>query len=165
MKGRANQAAFLLIALIICCVAVFVVVNLQKETTMEELVEECYKLPTTTTAGDLEKDGFVNLTELQSQSLEEVNNTIFTPGSKRVLKAFTDTGDDLVIWMFERDDDMQVIHMGTEHHVREQYESSCAMRTFFISPDIVETEDGVTEVWLRNRTPATWPDILLYRYK
>lgn len=167
MRKKLKISAIVVAAVLSCLVIVAIAIRAQKEANVLEQIQKFYQLPTTATIADLEKDGFVNLTDVQSQELKVVSNALFTPGQRRIFKTVsTDTEEnDLIVRLFQRDDEEECIWLWSEHHVRGQYESACAGRSFQIAPDFVETEDGITEVWFRNRSPDDWPDLLLYRYE
>ena len=109
---------------------------------------ELYTMSPDTTAEELEKNGYLNLTNIQEERSADINlflrsSSIFRPV---IFKTFQETEDDLVIRYFYLPDGANTVCM-TTYFVKGQ----CAMNMMApFSNQVTETttDDGTTEVWL-----------------
>lgn len=133
---------------------------------MPDIDRELAKLSPTKTAADLEKMGYVDLTQVQPAALEDVDaffrNNNF---NELMLKTFTETEDGLIVRAFLYYRNANFIQMFA-YNVQEQ--KLLGNPSVNMQLDRVETADGITEVWLRGYRPDdSVPDpmdFLLYRF-
>ncbi len=132
-------------------------------------ISELIALPDTTTDGDLERDGFLNLSEIQEGRLGEVNS-FFAPSAasqNTLLRTFYKTENDLIACLFVKNDDARLVFM-TSYSVKTQT-IMAQNQSFHLFAEEVDCADSTIEVWLRGRTFAVnepvGEDFLLYRYK
>ena len=171
-----HKKIILICAVVVCCVAVTgLLLHAQSNDLGQqwnELHQEIYKLPSDTTAEELEADGFLNLTDIQSERMGNVNS--FFKTGKSVLKTFLVAEDEILIRVFARNKDTGYIVISLYH-----IKSGIAEDAGYILQaqlEEIEAEDGTIEVWLRgtvksvpaivNPSPEdTQYDMLLYRYR
>ncbi|MDO5401417.1 MAG: hypothetical protein Q4F17_10660 [Eubacteriales bacterium] len=145
---------------------------------VDDILSELYALPATATASDLERLGYVDLTEIQPGRLEDVSSyfvsTALPLGMKPVdrkrplLKTFVSTGDGLFVHVFDCDESAALAAMVVSYNVKTQ-RSDGSPRTFRLQREEVKAQNGVVEVWLRAHTPDVLApdgdDFLLYQYQ
>ena len=110
--------------------------------------DEILTMSPDTTAEELERNGYLNLTNIQEERSADINlflrsSSIFRPV---IFKTFQETEDDLVIRYFYLPDGANTVCM-TTYFVKGQ----CAMNMMApFSNQVTETttDDGTTEVWL-----------------
>ena len=132
----------------------------------DRLLYQIYELPASTTADQLEQDGYIDLTAPQSSRLVEVD-TFFSDDAlagDNILKTFTVEADEPVIRVFCRDKNSLLVKM-TTYYVRQQFAEDPG-RPFDLQREERAGADGTVEVWLSARTPdgrqAPESDLLLY---
>lgn len=133
-------------------------------------VKKIYALPTDTTATDLEKAGYINLSSVQPQKVKAVSDFLEnnTASGKTLLKTFAETEDGTFIRLFQYDKANLMIILVSNYCVQGQYEQS-PNQPFRPQADYIE-KDGITEVWLKGlaypwATDRVSEDFLLYRYE
>lgn len=133
------------VAGLVLSVAAFVVWQQYSEQDIDALRQEVYALPPNTTAAELEKMGYLDLTEVQSEVPEQIGSLLH---KDRLVKTFVNTEKGPVIRIFSSNRAIRQLKMNTNYYVRDQYEEDPG-RTFELRFEEVELDDGVTEVWLR----------------
>lgn len=168
-KTKRNLLIALVLVLVIAVPVCGYFLYTSGQNNVEKALAELLALPETTTAQDLEKEGYVNLTQVQEGRLGKVNS-FFAPAEaskKMVLKAFYETEDDLVACVFLKLDGARLTYL-TSYAVKDQAVTA-QNRSLHLMAEEVSGPDGITEVWLRGRTADVnqpdGEDFLLYRYR
>lgn len=167
MTSKTKKIVVLLIALVCVGVVAYVLVH-RYNSSFERLTQEVYDLPTTTTAEDLERQGFLNLTDVQEGPIRKLEN-FFDPYSytSQICKTFTATDKGLVVRIFQRHRADKMVSMLT---YLVQVQGALDPNAIYELQSQVKTgADGTQEVWLVGLDPATkqpnGSDHLLYRYQ
>jgi len=132
------------------------------------LTQWLYDLPATTTAEDLEKQGFVNLTDVQNGPVEKVESYFKIDAYfPQILKTFTETDEGLVVRIFQRHRTARMVSMTT---YKVQLQGAVDPGAFYqIQPQLKTGDDGTQEVWLvrldSSSKQPTGYEQLLYRYQ
>ena len=150
MKNHIRRNRLLLIGLVvIIAFCSFGFYQYQRNTALERYYyDEILTMSPDTTAEELERNGYLNLTNIQEERSADINlflrsSSIFRPV---IFKTFQETEDDLVIRYFYLPDGANTVCM-TTYFVKGQ----CAMNMMApFSNQVTETttDDGTTEVWL-----------------
>lgn len=114
---------------------------------------------------DLERDGFLNLSDIQSGPVREVDE--FFKGNKQVLTFFTVTENGPVFQIFTLDHS-NLLFVNTYFVQSKRLQSPNRAFAYQVKSKI--TESGIVEVWLHGVVPPEggipdWTDCLLYRYR
>lgn len=134
----------------------------------DRLLYQIYELPTSTTAAQLERAGYIDLTDLQKSRRAEVDTFFSTDAltDDNILKTVTVEADEPVIRVFYRYQGPQQVSM-VAYYVRQQF-AEIHSRQFALQREERTGADGTAEVWLNaytqdgQRDPEN--DYLLYRY-
>lgn len=132
------------------------------------LTQEIYDLPTTTTAEDLEMQGFINLTDVQEGPIPKVEEFFRVDAYfPQIFKTFTVTDDGLVVRIFQRHRTAKTVSILTYLVQLQGAQSPNAL--YELQPEVKTGTDGVQEVWLVGLDPYTKQpsgyNHLLYRYQ
>lgn len=124
------------------------------------------QLPTTSTPEDLEKLGYLNVTNVLPESLPSVNSFLHGGISNRILKTFVETNEDLVVRIFWPVDDGRWIRCST-YYIRGQFLEN-ANSQYQCPYYTVETGNQVTQIWLSFyntavENPSDY-DLMVYQY-
>ena len=151
-------------AVVLVCSAVFGRWQWNKSREWASLTEKIAALPSGVTAEELERDGFLDLTEVQPGPVKEV--TQFIQGNRRILSYFTRTEAGPLIHLFAVDKNNLLLV-----HTYSVQQKTWQAPNYAFSFQITHTkgEDGVTEVWVHNNAPQkdgtpNWGGYLLYRH-
>lgn len=142
----------------------------RRTTSPEAWIQRVYALPTETSAAELERLGFLDLTDVQPQENATLHDLLFKAKMQAshtgVEKTFRQEDGELVIRLFWYTKSTATISMHT-YHVNGAWVEG-PTQTFLQEADCIEN-DGVVSVWLRAHTvDASLPDgedYLLYQYK
>ena len=131
------------------------------------LMEKISALPADMTAEELAREGFMDVTEVQSGPVKEVTQLI--QGQRRILSYFVQTENGPLIHIFTVDKD-RLLAAYTYSVPQKKWQWPNTGFSFQITYE--EDENGVTEVWIHDATGLpkeedqipNWTDYLLYRF-
>lgn len=168
MRKRNLLYMLALVLLVTVPVCVYLVYS-SAENNADMAIRKLIAMPATATASDLERAGFINLSQIQDGRIGEVNSFFSQPvaSKKTLLKTFSETENDIIARVFVKNNGA-VLAMMTSYSVKNQAIIG-QNQSFHLVAEEVNCEDGITEVWIRGRTISVLEpdgdDFLLYRYK
>ena len=133
-----------------------------REQSIGSLIQEIYSLPTDTTIQTLEQDGYLNLTDTQSERISDIHaffqgETMFR---STILKTVTDGTNGPLIRVFYRPKQSSIVYMTTYDVARQAVYALNS--TYYIQTTEVSRDDCVIEVWLEPHND--FEPYLLYSY-
>ncbi len=166
MSTKTKKLLLLIVVLFVGLVSFFLVQRYNSS--FYRLTQEIYDLPTSTTAEDLERQGFLDLTDVQDGPIQKVESFFEVDAYfPQIFKTFTVTDEGLVIRIFQRHRTEKTVSMLTYLVQIQGAQNPNAL--YKLQPEVKTAIDGTQEVWLVGLDPATKQsngyDHLLYRYQ
>lgn len=152
------------VAVVLACVAAFGWWQWNESRQWPALMEKISSLPVDITAEELERNGFLDLTEVQPGPVKEV--TQFMQGQRHILSYFIQTENGPLIHIFTVDQNrLLAAYTYSVRKKKWQYPNT----GFSFQITYQKEKNGVTEVWVHNNAPQedgspNWVDYLLYRH-
>lgn len=162
-----RKSVLIAVCIAFCACAIFGIYAYWRSTLDPyEQLRKVSQLPTTSTPEDLEKLGYLNVTNVLPESLPSVNSFLHGGISNRILKTFVETDEDLVVRIFWPVDGGRWLRCST-YYIRGQFLEN-ANSQYRCPYYTVDAGNQVTQIWLSFfntavENPSDY-DLMVYQY-
>lgn len=160
-----RRGVLLFISVLVILCGLMILIKRRKGPDLQTILTRLERLSPSSEADDLEREGFLNLSDIQPGPVKEVDE--FFKGNKQVLTFFLETEDGPVFQLFTINHS-NLLFVNTYFVQSKRLQSPNRAFAYQVSSKI--KENGTVEVWLHGVAPPEegipgWTDCLLYRYK